>query len=108
MAITQSQSKAPASVINKAQGRYLDSAATPAAATLTVGFLPREVKWINLTDRITYEWYEGMAADTTIKTIANGTRTLEVTDGITVAASGVTIDADIILQNKQYTWVAIG
>jgi hypothetical protein len=108
MAITQSQSTVPASVHNLAVGRYLDSAGTPAAATLVVGFLPRYVKWLNLTDRIQYEWYEGMAADTTLKTIANGTRSLETTDGITVAATGITIDADIVLQNKQYTWEARG
>lgn len=107
MAITSSQTKAPASAFNLARGRYLDSAATPAAVTLTVGFLPRAVKWVNLTDRIQYEWYEGMAANTTLKTIANGTRSLETSDGITVASTGIiTIDADIVLQSKQYTWEA--
>lgn len=106
MAITRSQSKNPASVAQIAIGRFLDTAGTPDAAVLVPGFLPRYFRWVNLTDRIEYEWYEGMAADTTLKTVAAGTRTLETTDGITVAASGVTIDADIVIQNKQYTWEA--
>lgn len=109
MAITQTQTKNPASVVQVVRGRYLDDAATPAAASLTTGFVPRAVKWLNLTDRIQYEWYEGMAADTTLKTVANGTRSLETTDGITVSSTTgvITIDADIILQNKQYAWEAV-
>jgi len=136
MAITRSQSE----YNKRAQGRFLDSAGSPAAAVLTLGFTPRAVVWENLTDSIKYEWFEGMAADTTVKTVLNGTRSLEVTNGITVddgsgnqtggsgtpgtgtsvitddtktqqvgeSPSGlVTIDADIVIQNKQYTWVAI-
>ena len=50
-----------------------------------IGFKPRYVCLENVTDRIKVEWYEGMAADTCIKTAAAGTRTLETTNqGITV------------------------
>ena len=50
-----------------------------------VGFKPRYVCLENVTDRIKVEWYEGMAADTCIKTAAAGTRTLETTNkGVTV------------------------
>jgi hypothetical protein len=56
-----------------------------------VGFTPRYVNWDNNTSRIRAEWYEGMAADTCIKTAAAGTRTLETTNkGITICdADGV-------------------
>jgi len=110
MAITSTQTKAPASVFNKAQGSYLDSAGTPAAATITVGFLPRYFAWHSTTGRISYEWFEGMAAGTSLKTVANGTRTLDTADvAISVAATGiVTIGAAVILQNEQIRWVAEG
>jgi hypothetical protein len=52
------------------------------------------VCWENVTDRVKVEWYEGMAADSCIKTAANGTRTLEVTGGnggITVATKGFSV-----------------
>ena len=109
MAITSTQSKAPASIINKAQGSYLDDAGTPAAASLTVGFIPRYVAWHSTTGRISYEWFEGMAAGTTLKTVANGTRTLDTADAaISVSATTgvITIAAAAILQNEQIRWVA--
>src|SRR5690606_11933254 len=40
---------------------------------VTTGFLPRYIKLVNLTERITFEWYRGMAATHTLKTVAAGT-----------------------------------
>lgn len=54
-----------------------------------VGFQPDYVKFVNLTDRVTVEYYAGMTANTCLKTAANGTRTLEtVNGGITLTATG--------------------
>ena len=56
-----------------------------------LGFVPKKVRWWNATDRITLEWYDGMAANSALKTAANGTQTLEVTGGnggITVSVPG--------------------
>lgn len=50
------------------------------------GFKPRYVRWENATDRTAVEWFEGMADNTCIKTVAAGTRTLETTNG------GITVD----------------
>ena len=50
------------------------------------GFKPRYVRWVNLTDRVEVEWFEGMTANTCMKTIATGVRTLETTNG------GITVD----------------
>lgn len=60
-----------------------DATAITAAdsVTIDVGFKPRRVTWINMTDRISGEWIEGMAANSCLKTAAAGTRTLEVTGG---------------------------
>lgn len=106
MTITATQNS-PHQAHNRATGRYLDDAASPAAAALTLGFTPRKVKWHNLTDRISYEWFEGMANGTTLKTVAAGTRTLDTADvAISVSGGTVTIGASAILQSKQYQWEA--
>lgn len=50
-----------------------------------VGFTPKYVNFVNLTDRIGVEWFEGMTADTCLKSAAAGTRTLETTNkGVTI------------------------
>lgn len=70
-----------------------DATAITAADSVVVplGFTPKYICWENVTDRVKGEWYEGMAANSCIKTIANGTRTLEVTGG----NGGITVcDAD--------------
>lgn len=119
MAITQSMVQAQP-VMNVATGRYLDDAGSPAAPTITIGFVPRFVEWFNVTDRISYQWFDGMAAASALKQVAAGTRTLELSEGITVnaaqPAAGVsqpatpygsfTVAAAAVLQNKQYSWRA--
>lgn len=46
---------------------------------VNVGFEPRRITWINLTDRITVEWSKGFGANEILLTIADGTRTLDTT-----------------------------
>lgn len=53
---------------------------------IETGFKPKYVRWVNLTDRVEVEWFEGMTANTCLKTAAAGTRTLETTNG------GITVD----------------
>lgn len=109
MAVTSTQKMQEASITNYATGSYLDDAGSPAAATITLGFTPRYVAWNNVTDRISYEWFDGAAAGTTLKTVANGTRTLDTADvAISVSGGTVTIGAAAILQNKQNRWIARG
>lgn len=103
-----------------------DATAITAADSVVVnlGFTPRYVTWENVTDRIKGEWYEGMAANSCIKTIAAGTRTLEVTGGnggITICDSDGTPNVNgkcfsvlqnatlaLILASKTCTWAAHG
>jgi hypothetical protein len=80
---------------------------------ITVGFTPKYVKWENVTDRICGEWYEGMAADSCIKTAAAGTRTLEITSGnggITVITGGFRVLQNstlaLVLASKTVAWRA--
>jgi len=106
MAITSTQKTADG-VVRHVTGSHLDDAGTPALATITLGFTPRYFAWHNVTDRISYEWFDGAANGTTLKTVAAGTRTLDTGDAaISVSGGVVTIAAAVILQNKQYRWVA--
>jgi len=106
MTITRTQSDQSGSA-KIAVGRFLDDAGTPAAAVIVCGFQPRYVRWDNTTDRIGEEWFEGMAADSALHTVAAGTRTLATSGEVTASAAGFTIAAALVLQNKQYTWLAI-
>lgn len=110
MAITQTEKRG--SGPNRLYtARHFDDAATPALVTLYPGFKPRKLKVINLTDRISYEWFEGMAQGDYLKTVAAGTRTLE-TDDVVIAEvdegerPSITLAASIVLQNKQFSIVA--
>lgn len=58
-----SQSNTGASVVNMAVGHITTDAAAAVAQTIQLGFAPRYIRFINLTDRIADEWYEGMALD---------------------------------------------
>lgn len=62
--------------------------------TVTCGFTPRYIKWDNVTDRTLNEWYDGMAQDSAINTLATGVRTLSLTGtnrGIIVGAIGLAL-----------------
>lgn len=101
-----------------------DATAITAADSVVVslGFTPKYVCWENVTDRVKIEWYEGMAANTSIKTVAAGTRTLETTNGgITICNSEGVADVNgkafsvlqnatlaAILASKVCTWAAHG
>lgn len=88
----------------------------------TLGFTPRYIRFWNVTDRISIEWYEGMAADTCLKTAAAGTQTLETTNkGLTVCDSDGTANTAgrsfkvsqnatlaVVVASKVLNWVAFG
>ena len=95
-------------IANMAVGRAVSNADVAIAQTFTVGFTPRYVKFVNLTDRITDEWYEGMAADSAIETAAAGSMTLETAGGITVGNGYFTVDSTLSVASKTFAWVAFG
>ena len=102
----------------------LDATAITAGDYLLVecGFTPKYVEFVNVTDRIGVEWYEGMTADTCIKSAAAGTRTLETTNkGITICDSSGVANTEgrcfmvsqnatlaVIAASKTLTYRAIG
>jgi hypothetical protein len=95
-------------VANYAVGKIVTDSATAAAATLTLGFTPRYFKFVNLTDRITDEWFEGMASASSLHEVAAGTKTLETTNGIAVSGVSVTLTATTLVASKTFYWVAVG
>lgn len=109
MAVTSTQSKAPASTCNVAIGRYITSS-TAAAFTITTGFKPRYVKIINETSGDQEEWYEGMTDAYAFKKVAAGATATITSLGITPLAYGFTVglDTDVNVINEQLSWIAIG
>lgn len=84
MALTANTVKQTMSVPNLATF-FVTTDATAAVKTyFHCGFLPRYVRFINLTDRIANEFIAGMTADYALKTVAAGTVTLETSGGITL------------------------
>ena len=80
---------------------------------ITLGFKPRFVQFCNATSRIMVEFYDGMDANTCIKTAAAGTRTIETTNGgITVTDTGFSVLQNstlaAILASEVCYWRAVG
>jgi hypothetical protein len=66
---------------------------------------------MNVTDRIRYEWFDGMASTDCIMTVAAGTCTLDTGSKLSVVAqagvqSTITVAAAQIPQNKQFRILA--
>lgn len=108
MALTSSTQTNTGGIANCAVGKIVTDAAAAAAATITLGFKPRYIKFINLTDRIVDEWSEGMASASSLHAVAAGTLTLEATNGIAVDGNTFTLTATTLVASKTYHWIAIG
>ncbi len=80
---------------------------------IACGFQPKYVCWLNLTDRIQIEWYEGMTSSQVLLTVAAGTRTLDTTaDAFVVDDRGFAVlqNATLaaILASKTCVFRAVG
>lgn len=108
MAITTNDQSNSEGIVNTAVGKLVSDAGAAAALTITLGFAPRYVKFVNLTDRIIDEWYEGMASASSLHTVAAGTNTLETTNGIAVSGNTFTLTATTMVASKTFYWIAQG
>ena len=97
-------------VIHRVQELITTSAATATAITLSYGFVPKRVLIHNVTDRISDEWFESMAAASSLHTVATGTRTLEATNGVTVDTDlrTVTLTAVTMAASKTFAVLVEG
>lgn len=107
MALTTNTQSA-SQVRNHAIGRVVTDAGAAAVTAFSCGFVPRKVVFVNLTDRITQEYFEGMAANSALQTVAAGTRTLETSAGVTLTSDGFSVPAALIPASKVFNWEAIG
>lgn len=114
MALTTNTQTQAAGVVNMSVGQVVTDGGAAVDTTIPLGFTPRYVQWVDRTNRITLEWYEGMAANSAIRTVAAGTRTLDVSSGITVnsptsaAGTSFTIKAADIAASSSFSWRAHG
>jgi hypothetical protein len=106
MAITTNTQSNSNGVNNFAIGKIVTDAGAAAAATISLGFTPRYIRFVNLTDRITDEWFEGMASASSLHTVAAGTMTLETTNGIAVSGPSFTLTATTLVASKTFYWEA--
>lgn len=106
MALTTNTQTNTNGVANLAFGKIVSDAGAAAAATISLGFVPRYVRFVNLTDRITDEWFEGMASASSLHAVAAGTLTLETTNGIAVSGQTFTLTATTMVASKTFYWEA--
>lgn len=95
-------------VLNRAFIKVIEDATAAVAETFTVGFTPKFIRVENATDRIGYEWYQGMADNTAIKTVAAGTRTLDTTEGPAISGYGFIMPAAAMIASKTFYIVVEG
>ena len=95
-------------IVNHAVIRVVEDATAAVIETFTVGFQPRYIAIHNLTDRISHEWFQGMADLSALKTVAAGTRTLDTTEGPTVSNGSFTVPAATMIASKVFNIVAMG
>lgn len=106
MAITTNTQTNTNGVAYLAVGKVVTDGGAAAAATFNLPFTPRVVRFVNLTDRITDEWFQGMADASSLHTVAAGTVTLEATNGITVSGPTFTVTATTMVASKTFYWEA--
>ena len=84
------------------------------AVDVTLGFKPRRVHLINITDGIEHLWQEGMPAATVLQRIANGTASgatgslIVPKGGPDGAFRGFTVAAGAAISAKEYVYSAWG
>jgi hypothetical protein len=105
MALSASQVNADG-VVHKASGKRTGTRVA-ADFTITLGFIPTYVKVINLTDRVMSEWFAGMNKGDSLKTIADGTMTLETSDGLIVGVEDTDNVADTVVGGTFFVDVSV-
>lgn len=109
MAITTNTHSNASGICNFVVGKIVTDGGASSGVTVFPGFAPRKVKFVNLTDRIVDEWFEGMGSASSLHTVAAGTMTLEATNGITVSVKdrSFSVNAATLLPGKTFYWEAI-
>jgi len=108
MAVTVNSTANSESIVNLATFKLTTDSATAAAYTLSVGFVPRHVKIVNITDVLIDEWHDGMAANTALHQVGS-TGVVTSTTGITVnspandgTGNSVTFASGVMIASKVF------
>lgn len=79
-----------------------------AIANVLLGFKPKYVVLINITDVVRFEKIDGMAANATVEIVgaaATGT-TIDTTSAVVLNDNGFTISAAVNINTKAFVWFA--
>lgn len=97
-----------AGVINHAVGSIVTSSAAAAAVTVTCGFVPRVIRFHNITDRISDEWFDGMDEEALYASIIGLNAKLDADVGIAATNFGsLTNPASASLADLKTSLVAL-
>lgn len=77
------------------------------AVDVELGFTPRYIKLMNITDVIGAEYVEGMPAGTVLITVTAGGETADTNSLIVVDENGFEVAAGAALDTKEYVWMAL-
>lgn len=101
-------------IVNLVTGKLTSDAGAAAAFTISVGFTPRHVKLVNITDVLIDEWHDGMAANTALHQVGS-TGVVTSATGITVnlpandgSGNSVTFGSGLMLASKTYHYLIEG
>lgn len=83
MPVTTNARSQAAGIINHAVGSIVTTSAAAAALIITVGFVPRVIRFHNVSDRISDEWFEGMDEEGIYSSILGITAKLDADAGVT-------------------------
>lgn len=104
MALTRNQVGQAMGVVNIATFNVTTDSTAAVKTYFHCGFLPRYVRFDNISDRIMDEFVKGMTADEAIHTVAGGTRTLAGSGGITLEdGTAVTVANSVVLPDGSLT-----
>lgn len=76
------QNNPSGSIYNFATGHINTDAVAAAAQTVSLGFMPRKIRFVNLTDRIVDEWFEGMGENNIQDALRGITAHLDADSGV--------------------------
>jgi hypothetical protein len=93
--------------------KVLQTAGLTAGATvqqmlkLSMPIRPRKLKLLNLTDGVTWEWFDGMVRSSAVKTVwSTGVTTLETSGGPLVMSDGVWLPQSLMSTSKTFAFEA--
>lgn len=77
-----------------------------AAVDVELGFTPRYIELINVTDAIIQKHIEGMPSGSVLNTTAAGANSIDTGSLLLIDTNGFTVGAGAAISAKEYVWMA--